>query len=180
VMDLPTAENIKNPKLALIVGLLIGLSLGAGGAWTASTTIHAAQFKVLGTVNEDLLRQVSELRDSSQVKDAEITRLREQLSELSSERREVEIKRRRELEMFIRGLDQEIAQKKKEAPKRRPPLVFISHPRPNDDCPVVDDPTPPPEQREKSAYEIRYERELASLSLQRDEARRKLIELIAK
>jgi hypothetical protein len=40
--DLPTAENIKNSKLALIAGLLIGLSLGAGAAWTASTTIHDA------------------------------------------------------------------------------------------------------------------------------------------
>jgi hypothetical protein len=47
VMDLPSAENIKNSKLALITGLLIGLSLGAGAAWTASTTIHEAQFKAL-------------------------------------------------------------------------------------------------------------------------------------
>jgi hypothetical protein len=54
VIDLPSAENIKNAKLTLIAGLLIGLGLGAGGAWMASTTIHDAQFKVLSAVNADL------------------------------------------------------------------------------------------------------------------------------
>jgi hypothetical protein len=180
VMDLPTAENIKNSKLALIAGLLIGLSLGAGGAWTASTTIHAAQFKVLSAVNEDLQRQVSEFRDSSQAKDAEMSQLREQLSVLSPERREADTRRRRELETFIRSLDQEIAQKKKEGPKRWAQMQFFTNPSFSSGRPVVNDCPPPPEKREKSAFEIRYEREPASLSLQRDEARRKLIELIAK
>jgi hypothetical protein len=75
MLDIPTAENIKNSKLALIAGLLIGLSLGAGGTWTASTTIHEAQLKVLDAVNKDLQRQVVELETSSQVNEAEMARL---------------------------------------------------------------------------------------------------------
>jgi cell division protein FtsB len=66
------------------------LGLGAGGAWTASTTIYDAQFKVLSAVNADLQRQLSELRESSQAKDAEMDRLREQISALSPQRREAE------------------------------------------------------------------------------------------
>ena len=64
----------------MIAGLLIGLSLGAGAAWTASTTIHDAQFKVLDAVNKDLHRQVTALEADKTANEAEMTRLREQLS----------------------------------------------------------------------------------------------------
>jgi hypothetical protein len=144
-----------------------------------------AQFKVLGAVNEDLQRQVTELETSSQVKDVETARLREQLSMLSPQRQEAESKRRIELEKFIQRVDQEIAQKKKEGPVRRAhQMIYIKNEQTSDNCPGVSDhsppPPPPPEKREKSAFEVRHEKELAALASQRDEARRKLIELIVK
>jgi hypothetical protein len=175
VMDLPTAENIKNSKLALIAGLLIGLSLGAGGAWTASTTIHAAQFKVLGAVNEDLLRQVFELRESSQAKDAEMNRLREQISVLSPQRREAELKRRTELERLIQQIDKEISLRWAGLSRGGVRMRSKECDPKGENCRMVDSDYDPMSDREK-----RIERELDVLVLQRHEARKKLIDLIAR
>ena len=108
MMDPPHRRKHQNSKLALIAGLLIGLSLGAGAAWTASTTIHDAQFKVLDAVNKDLHRQVTALEADKTANEAEMTRLREQLSLLSPQRREVEPKRKTELERFIQRVDKEL------------------------------------------------------------------------
>jgi Spy/CpxP family protein refolding chaperone len=184
MMDLPTAENIKHPKLALIAGLLIGLSLGAGAAWTTSTNIHDAQFKVLDAVNRDLQRQVSELQESSQAKDDEMAHLREQLSEISPQRQEVEVKRRRELEAFIQRVDREITQKKKElaalrsATYMRPSLSFP----PSSEKLNSQPPAPPAPCTNSTPYTpvIRLEKELDSLAMQREEARKRLIGLTAR
>jgi hypothetical protein len=173
MIDLPTAEKISNPKLALLVGLLIGLGLGAGAAWTASTTVHDAQFKVLDAVNKDLKRQVAELETANQAKDTEMDRLREQLSELSPQRREAESKRRAELEKFIQRIDKEIAQKREEARKESSRRLIVWR---------ADDPGGQncrPEDRPKSDAQIQRERELDALTVQRHEARKKLIELTA-
>jgi hypothetical protein len=178
VMDLPTAENIKNSKLALIAGLLIGLSLGAGGAWTASTTIHAAQFKVLGAVNEDLLRQVSELRESSQAKEAEMDRLREQISMVSPQRQEAESKRKIELERLIQRIDKEIHQRAL-TQARTSPMGVLGRERECDpegkNCRYINS-----DERPKSDCQSRYERGLDALVEQRHEARKQLIKLIAR
>jgi len=179
MMDLPTAENIKHPKLALIAGLLIGLSLGAGAAWTTSTNIHDAQFKVLDAVNRDLQRQVSELQESGQAKDDEMARLREQLNELSPQRQEAETKRQRELEAFIQRIDREIAQKKKELAALR----SIRYTRPSLSFPGPGEklnsqpPAPPAPCTNSTPYTpvIRLEKELDSLAVRRDEARKRLI-----
>src|SRR5262245_7831859 len=112
MMDLPTAEKIKHPVLALIAGLLIGLSFGAGVAWKASTTIDEAQFKVVDTVNKDLKRQIVELDASNRSKDEEMARLREQISVLSPQRREAESKHKSEIEKFIQRIDKEIDERK--------------------------------------------------------------------
>jgi hypothetical protein len=171
MMDLPTAEKIKNSKLALIAGLLIGLSLGAGGAWTASTTIHEAQFRVLDAVNTDLQRQVAELETSSQAKDVEMARLREQLSRLSPQRREAESKRKAELEKFIQRIDKEIAERKAKL-WRSAGGSLECDPR-GGNCHWVRD-----EDRPMSDGEIRLARELDALNVERHEARRRLIEFI--
>ena len=172
MIDLPTAEKINNSKVALIAGLLIGLTLGAGGAWTASTTIHEARFKVLDAVNEDLQRQVEELETANQAKDAEMARLREQLSLLAPQRREAESKRRRDLELFIQRLDKEIDSTKRRLSR---PFWFSTKCDPQgENCRMVDSQDLP-----MSDVEKRAERELDALNVQRHEARRRLIELIA-
>jgi hypothetical protein len=171
MMDLPTAEKIKNSKLALIAGLLIGLSLGAWGAWTASTTIHEAQFKVLDAVNKDLQRQVAELETSGQAKDAEMARLREQLSKLSPQRREAELKRRTELERFIQRVDKEIAERK--AKLWRPGWGSRECDPKGENCRWVRS-----EDRPMSDAEVRLARELEALNVERHEAHRRLIEFI--
>jgi hypothetical protein len=172
MIDLPTAEKINNSKVALIAGLLIGLTLGAGGAWTASTTIHEAQFKVLDAVNKDLQWQVAELETFSQAKDAEIARLHEQLTMLSPQRREAETKRRRDLELFIQRLDKEINWQKNILWR---PLGSSRKCDPQgENCHWVNFRDLPMSDAEKRA-----ERELDALNVQRHDARKKLIELIA-
>jgi predicted site-specific integrase-resolvase len=172
MIDLPTAEKIKHPALALIAGLLIGLTFGAGGAWTASTIINDAQFKVLAAVNDDLRRQVEELTTSSQAKEVEMGKLREKISALSPQRREAESKRRTELEKFIQRVDKEIDNQKIRL--SRPIWLERKCDSGGGNCRTINS-----EDRPMSDLEKRLERELDTLIAQRHEARKKLIELLA-
>jgi hypothetical protein len=154
----------------LIAGLVIGLSLGAGGAWKASTTIDEAQFKVLDAINKDLKRQVAELVASGDAKDTEIARLREQISALSPQRRDAESKRKIELERFIQRIDKEIVQKREESNRFLVLQRSVCDPG-GENCRLED--------RPKSDARIQHERELDALMIQRHEARIKLIEFLA-
>jgi hypothetical protein len=166
MIDLPTAEKINHPVLALIAGLLLGFGFGWGAAWKTITDVHDAQFK-------DLQRQVAEHKTFDQEKDAEVARLHEQLSLLSPQRREAESRRRAELEKYIQRIDKEIAQKiaQKGEEGSRTLMVWRADDPGRQNCRTED--------RPKSDAQIRYERELDALNVQRHEARRKLIELIA-
>jgi hypothetical protein len=172
MMDIPTAEKIRHPALALIAGLLIGLSLGGGGAWTATTTIHDAQFKVFDAVNKDLQRQVVELETSNRAKDAEMVRLREQISVLSPQRREAESKRKAEIEKLIQRIDKEIDERKARLWRGRG--LNTECDSKGENCRLVRS-----EDRPMSDPEKRLERELNTLVMQRHEARIKLIEFLA-
>jgi cell division protein FtsB len=165
MMDLPSAEKIKHPVLALIAGLLIGLGAGWGAAWKMITDIRDAEVK-------DLQRQVSDLQESNQAKDAELARIREQLSMLAPQRREADAKRRRDLEAFIRGIDKEIAERR--AKLWRSGGDSLECDPKGENCRWVRNADRPMTDAEK-----RLERELDALNMQRHEARKRLIEAIA-
>jgi hypothetical protein len=108
-----------------------------------------------------------QLEAAKTTNEAEMARLREQLSMLSPQRREAESKRMTELEKFIQRIDKEIAQKRDRFLVVRRTMCDPG----GENCRME---APP-----KSDAQIRNERELDALNVQRHEARRKLIELIA-
>jgi hypothetical protein len=163
--DFSFLEKFRYPPLAALCGLLVGLGLGGWGAWTALSAVHERE------VN-DLHRHVAALDAAKTTNEAEMARLREQLSRLSPQRHEAETKRRRELEVFIQGVDREIADRK--ARLWRPSGGSRECDPRGENCHWVRD-----EDRPMSDAEMRLARELDALNMQRHEARRKLIEVIA-
>jgi hypothetical protein len=126
---------------------------------------------VLDAVNKDLHRQVTALEADKTANEAEMTRLREQLSLLSPQRREVESKRKTELERFIQRVDKELREPRLKR-WRSTSISRTCDPK-GENCRMVREDPP------MSDAEKRLEREFDALHVQRHEARRKLIELIA-
>jgi hypothetical protein len=164
--DFSFLEKFKYPSLAALCGLLVGLGLGGGYAWIALSAIHEREVK-------DLYRQVTAQEAAKTTGEAEVARLRKQLSMLAPQRREVEAKRRIELERFIQGLDKEITQRKQVLWRPLSGGSSECDPR-GENCRWVES-----KDRPMSDAEKRAERELDALNVQRHEARKKLIELIA-
>jgi flagellar biosynthesis chaperone FliJ len=105
---------------------------------------------------------VSELKASKTAKNEEISRLRDQLGPATA-------KARKELEAFIQRLDKEIEQKRVEYARHSP--LFGSRGDPPEGKPLSE---------QAKATAARFEKELDKLATQRDEARKKLIELMAR
>jgi hypothetical protein len=159
--DLSFLEKFKYPPLAALCGLLVGLGFGGWLAWTALSAVHERE-------DNDLHRQVAALEAAKTTNEAEMARLREQLNSLSPQRREAEAKRRRELEVFIRGLDKEIDERWAKLGGRAS-IRQECDPK-GENCRMVRSGDRPMSDAEK-----RLERELDALNVQRHEARRKLI-----
>jgi hypothetical protein len=163
IEHLPMAEKLKSPVLACIGGLIMGIMLG----WGALHAIHQERFIGLETSKQNLEQRLSEAETTNTMKDAEIARLREQLGLVSP------ANSKKEIETLIRQLDMEIAQKKRELARVRSvqsePIFWAKgHPTSSQKL-----------DRQKSDQESRIEKELDSLAVQRDGARRRLIELTA-
>jgi hypothetical protein len=163
--DFSFLEKFRYPPLAALCGLLVGLGLGGWGSWTTLSAVHERE------VN-DLHRQVAALEAAKTTNEGEMARLREQLTMLSPQRREADAKRRRELERFIQGVDKEISERKVRL-ARMSGGSRECDPR-GENCRWVRW-----EDRPMNDAEKRAERELDALNVQRHEARKKLIEVIA-
>lgn len=154
-------EKVKNPIITLIGGLL----LGGYVAWNSAAGLHEERVKLLEATKAELERQVAARNKTIEEKDAELKSLSSKIPSSPATGTTSTVKPELELRSFIAQLDREIEKKKVELSRN----AGIS----------VTDFNGTKESPKSDAY-IRIEGELQDLNAQRNIAREKLINTVAK
>lgn len=154
-------EKVKNPIITLIGGLL----LGGYVAWNSAASIHEERVKLLEATKAELERQVAARNKAIEEKDVELKSLYLKMPPSSVTGDTVKAKPEVELRNLIAQLDGEIEKKKVELSRNAGLSVTDFNGR---------------KEAPKSEAYIRIEGELQALSEQRNLARQKLIDAVAK
>jgi len=154
-------EKIKNPAIALFAGIVTGASL----AWTTATNIHDERVKFFTAVNIELEHQIAIREKALEQKDIELKELFSKLATLPA----VESQRTHsttELQKLVAQFDSEIENKKTEL-RRHAGITAVRFEDGWKESP-------------KSDSYLQIEQEINDLNEQRNLARKKLIDSMAK
>lgn len=154
-------EKVKNPIITLIGGLL----LGGYVAWNSAASIHEERVKLLEATKTELERQVAARNKAIEEKDVELKGLYSKMPTVPVTGTTAKAKPELELRNLIAQLDGEIEKKKVELSRNAGISVTDFNGR---------------KEAPKSDAYIRIEGELQALNEQRNLARQKLIDAVAK